>query len=83
MNLFKVNGEISIDTSNVYIDGQLVDLSVCKITQSEYDKLIYENNCLSNVLYVVEADFINAYNQQIKNVADPSESQDVVTLKYA
>lgn len=62
MNLFKVNGEISIDTSNVYIDGQQVDLSVCKITQSEYDKLVYENNCLSNTLYVVETDYINAYN---------------------
>lgn len=83
MNLFKVNGEISIDTSNVYIDGQQVDLSVCKITESEYNKLVCEDTYLSNVLYVVEADFINAYNQQIKNVADPSESQDVVTLKYA
>ena len=83
MNLFKVNGEISIDTSNVYIDGQQVDLSVCKITQSEYDKLVYENNCLSNTLYVVETDYINAYNQQIKNVADPKDAQDVVTLKYA
>jgi hypothetical protein len=36
MNLFKVNGEISIDTSNVYVDGQQADLSVCHIKQNDY-----------------------------------------------
>ena len=83
MNLFTVNGELSIDTNNVYINGEKADLSVCKISQSEYNKLVKNESCLSNTLYVVESDYIDAYGQQIKNIADPIDSQDAVTLKYA
>lgn len=28
MNLFTVNGELSIDTSNVYVEGQKADLTI-------------------------------------------------------
>jgi hypothetical protein len=62
MNLFKVNGEISIDTSNVYVDGQLADLSVCHIMQNEYNELVKNDACLSNIIYVVETDYVNAYD---------------------
>ena len=83
MNLFTVNGELSIDTSNIYVNGQKTDLSVCKIRQSEYNELVKNESCLSNTLYVVESDYIDAYGQQMKNVADPTDAQDAVTLKYA
>ena len=36
MNLFKVDGNLSIDTSNVYIDGKNTDLSICKMSSSDY-----------------------------------------------
>jgi hypothetical protein len=74
MNLFTVNGELSIDTSNVYVDGTKADLSVCKISQSEYNKLVQNESCLSNTLYVVESDYIDAYGQQIKNIAEPIDA---------
>ena len=83
MNLFTVNGELSIDTSNIYVNGEKADLSVCKIRQSEYNELVKNESCLSNTLYVVESDYIDAYGQQMKNVADPTDAQDAVTLKYA
>lgn len=83
MNLFTVNGELSIDTSNVYVNGTKADLSVVKISKSDYENLVIEENCLSNTLYVIEADYVDAYGQQMKNLADPSDDQDAVTLKYA
>lgn len=82
MNLFTVKGDLSIDTSNVYVDNQKIDLSVQNIKYSDYVNLVKNKECLSNVLYVVESDYINAYNQQIKNVAEPIDDNDAVTLKY-
>ena len=83
MNLFTVNGELSIDTSNIYVNGEKADLSVCKIRQSEYNELVKNESCLSNTLYVVESDYIDAYGQQMKNVAKQIDAQDAVALKYA
>lgn len=36
MNVFKVDGNLSIDTSNVYVDGSKADLSICQLDASEY-----------------------------------------------
>ena len=36
MNVFKVDGSLSIDTSNVYVDGSKADLSICQLDTSEY-----------------------------------------------
>lgn len=74
MNLFTVNGELSIDTSNIYVNGEKADLSVCKISQSEYNELVRNESCSSNTLYVVESDYIDACGQQIKNVAEPIDA---------
>lgn len=82
MNLFKVNGELSIDTSNIWINGERSDLSICKMSESEYTELVKSDSCISNMLYVVESDFINANGQQLKNLADPTDQQDAVTKKY-
>lgn len=83
MNLFTVNGELSIDTSNVYVEGQKADLTIQKIKYSDYADLVNNSGCLSNVLYIIEADYVDAYGQQIKNIAAPTEDNDAVTLKYA
>lgn len=45
MNLFKVDGNLSIDTSNVYVNGSKVDLSVCNISEIEYHNLVLEGQC--------------------------------------
>ena len=82
MSLFGVNGQLSIDTSNVFINGNKSDLSVRQLSWTEYSNLVKNNACISNVLYVVENDHVDAFNMQIKNVADPTDSQDVVTLGY-
>ena len=82
MNLFKVDGNLSIDTSNVYVNGCKVDLSVCNVSDVEYCNLVVEDKCQSNVLYVISSDFINAYSQQIKNLAAPTLSDDAATKNY-
>jgi len=82
MNLFKVDGNLSIDTSNVYIDGKNTDLSICKMSSSDYYELVKEDRCLSNVLYVVSSDFINAYGERVENVACPEVSSDAATKGY-
>ena len=82
MNLFKVDGNLSIDTSNVYVNGSKVDLSVCNISEIEYHNLVLEGQCQSNVLYVVSSDSINAYGMQLKNLAAPSSSNDAATKEY-
>ena len=45
MNLFKVDGNLSIDTSNVYVNGQKTDLSICKMSDTDYYSLVNEGKC--------------------------------------
>ena len=52
MNIFKVDGNLSIDTSNVYVNGEEANLSVCNIFDVDYSKLVVEGKCESNVIYV-------------------------------
>ena len=82
MNMFKVDGNLSIDTSNVYVNGEKADLSVCNISDVDYSKLVVEGKCKSNVIYVVSSDCINAYGQQLKNLAAPTDLSDATTKEY-
>ena len=82
MNMFKVDGNLSIDTSNVYVNGQKTDLSICKMSDTDYYSLVNEGKCQRNVLYVVSSDFINAYGERIENVAYPEVSSDAATKGY-
>lgn len=82
MSLFNVNGNLSIDTSNVYVDGAYGDLSVCHIGTNEYHDLVVNDACLSNVIYVVENDYVDAYGMHVKNVAEPTENTDAATKGY-
>ena len=61
MNMFKVDGNLSIDTSNVYVNGEKADLSVCSISDVDYSTLVVEGKCEDNVIYVVSSDNIDAY----------------------
>ena len=82
MNMFKVDGNLSIDTSNVYVNGEKADLSVCNISDIDYSKLVVEGKCESNVLYVISSDNINAYGYQLKNLAAPTDLSDAATKEY-
>ena len=82
MNMFKVDGNLSIDTSNVYINGVKADLSVRTISDVEYERFALEGACLSNVIYVVSSDCVNAYGQQLKNLAAPTDPGDAATKEY-
>lgn len=82
MNMFKVDGNLSIDTSNVYVNGTKMDLSVCRISDADYYKLVVEDECEDNVIYVVSSDYMNAYGQQLKNLAAPTDLSDATTKQY-
>ena len=82
MNIFKVDGNLSIDTSNVYVNGAKTDLSVCKIDDETYCKLVSEGKCQENVLYVISSSYVNAYGEQVKNVASPTDYDDAATKRY-
>lgn len=53
-----------------------------KLLADDYHELVVNGKALSNVLYVVENDAVNAYGRQIKNVADPTDLSDVATKGY-
>lgn len=82
MNIFSVNGNLSIDTSNVYVNGVKADLSVCTLSYDEYAKLVKDGECSHDTLYIVSSNYINAYGQSIKNIAEPELSCDAATKAY-
>lgn len=58
------------------------DLSVIKIDKAQYELSAVNNMLLSNVLYVLSASYIDAYGQQLKNLAAPTELSDATPKKY-
>ena len=58
------------------------DLSVIKLSSNDYQDLVDSDATLSNALYIVESDFIDAYGQQIKNLSAPDLSDDAATKGY-
>ena len=68
----------------IIIDGVSAD-SLCAyhIGTEEYYQKVVDGKVLSNELYIVSSDYMNAYGQQIKNVAEPELSDDAATKGYA
>lgn len=63
------------------------DLSVRYVTQEQFHKMVTGDPSVSawfepTTLYVVSSDEINAYNTNIKNVADPLEPKDAANKRY-
>ena len=56
------------------------DLSVIKLSSTEYSQLVVSGDILSNCLYVVHSDYVDAYGQQIKHVSAGTEGMDAVNL---
>ena len=72
----------SIDRK-IFIDSiSAKSLSAIHISRDEFYVKVRNNELLSNELYIVSSDYINAYGQQMKNLAEPTELCDAVTKNY-
>ena len=80
--------DISSYANKVIIDNRIsnissqTDLSIVKLNINEYATLLSNEHALSNVIYVIEDNHINAYGQRIKNVALPIDLSDAATKGY-
>lgn len=70
------------EKSAVSVDNVKADINMVHISQADYEQLVASGEVLSNALYVVSADYVETYGQQIKNVADPTDLSDAVTKGY-
>ena len=61
-------------------DPVRTDLSVIKLSADDYYELVANEEALSNVIYVVDDDKINAFDQQIKNLAAGIDDTDAVNM---
>lgn len=67
-------------TSQEYADGKQTDLSVIKLSSYEEYAQILEGDVPANALYIMPAEYENAFGQQIKNVAPGTDLSDAVTV---
>ena len=97
-SLYATKAELSSEISNrisaystlstaidnkISIDGIKTNtLSAFHINQDDFYKKVQNNEILSNELYFVSSDYINAYDEQVKNVAEPVDASDAVTKNY-
>lgn len=61
-------------------ESQISSLNILHISQSDYSKLVAEDNILSNALYIISSDNMDMMGEQIKNLADATDLSDAVNL---
>lgn len=78
----KINELSSKIDSKISINSQLVDtVNIRYISRDDYYELVNsENGALSNEIYIISSDNLNAYDQKIENVADGEKDTDAVNL---
>ena len=80
------NAVVSANTKidrKVYVDGVSAEsLCAMHIDADEFHQLVLDDKLLSNMIYVVSSDNINAYDMRIMNVVDPVDAQDAATKNY-
>ena len=78
-----LSGEID---SKVYVENgssTYNQLSVIRISKEEYEAKVGSGSPLiGNALYIVDSNVIDAYGQQIKNVAAPTDLSDATNKEY-
>ena len=78
-----LSGEID---SKVYVENGTStynQLSVIRISKEEYEAKVGSGSPLiGNALYIVDSNVIDAYGQQIKNVAAPTDLSDATNKEY-
>lgn len=45
------------------VDSTPANVNIVHISQKDYEQLVFDGDALSNTLYVVSSDYINAYGQ--------------------
>ena len=79
----KINSLSTAIDQKIYIDSiSSQSLSAIHISQEDFYQKVIASAILSNELYVVSSNYINAYDTQIKNVAKPEEKNDASTKQY-
>lgn len=78
----KINELSSKIDSKISINSQLVDtVNIRYISRDDYYELVNsETGALSNEIYIISSDNLNAYDQKIENVADGEKDTDAVNL---
>ena len=76
-----IDNKIFVSDSISGISGYS-DLSVVKLGANEYASLLTSDALLSNAIYIIKDDYIDAYGQQMKNLAAPSDLSDAATKGY-
>ena len=77
-----VSANTKID-NKICIDGVSAEtLCAQHIDADAFHKLVVNGELLSNVVYVVSSDYLNAYDQRVQNVATPSVDTDAANKKY-
>lgn len=67
--------------SKIWINSTSADaLSICSISQDKYHEKVLDGSIDANTLYVVSADHLNMYGEQIKNLKDGTDAKDATTL---
>lgn len=85
-SLFEQVGGSDVYFKNYTLDGVPLsgynNLSVIKVTEDEYNALIYtgEIHTLSNVLFIVSSDVYNFHNLKLCNVEDGVDPSDAATV---
>jgi len=64
--------------------SQYDNLSVITIKRDAYDELLTEGkiSSLSNSVFIISSDFIDAFGEQMKNLSGPTDESDAATKKY-
>ena len=60
--------------------GGQTDLSVVKLSAEDYYQMVVRDNVVSNVLYVIDQDYVNVYGEQIRNLSAGTDVSDAVNL---
>ena len=69
--------------NKIYVDGTPTEsLSAIHISRDDFYAKVVAGEVLSNELYIVSGDYVNAYGQKIRNVAEPELSDDAATKNY-
>ena len=82
---YKINKLENELDEKIYIDNiplNDTNLSLVHINQTDYNELVKTDSCLSNTLYVISGDYVDMYNEQLKNLAEPTDDSDATTKKY-
>lgn len=74
--------ENDLSLAKIKIDNQYIEeFEIKHVSKDEYYELIAnDKELLSNVLYIISNDILNAYGQKIENVADGEKDTDAVNL---